>query len=106
MIWGKTMNDFDRKRLRKKYLELIKKNVRLLQGEENQIIRDNLINEISFLYGKYYEETDIAFTNNEGVISLNKFLGYIKMIDCDCNFSDNDLMRFTENALLESLVEV
>lgn len=95
------MNTFDRERLQKKYIEMICSKAISLTNIDNEILRNDTLCEISFLYGKYFEETELAFTGNEGLDCLNRFLHYLTIIRPDCNYPPKDIEQYIKNAMWE-----
>ena len=67
------MNKYDRKRLINRYLEVILSKITSLYDPDLKDIdsyKTQILLEISFMYGKLYEETPNSFTVEEGINSM------------------------------------
>lgn len=77
------MNKYDRKRLINRYLEVILSKAPALYDPDLKDIdsyKVQVMLEISFMYGKLYEETPNSFTVEEGINSMFAFLNWISSL--------------------------
>lgn len=75
------MNKYDRKRLINRYLEVILSKITSLYDPDLKDIdsyKTQILLEISFMYGKLYEETPNSFTVEEGINSMFNKVKIIK----------------------------
>ena len=78
------MNKYDRKRLINRYLEVILSKITSLYDADLKDInsyKTQILLEISFMYGKLYEETPNSFTVEEGINSMFSFLNWASSLD-------------------------
>ena len=77
------MNKYDRKRLINRYLEVILSKASALYDQDLKDIdsyKVQIMLEISFMYGKLYEETPNSFTVEEGINSMFAFINWISSL--------------------------
>ena len=78
------MNRYDRKRLINRYLEVILSKASALYDPdlcEIDSYKTQVLLEISFMYGKLYEETPNSFTVEEGINSMFLFLNWVSSLN-------------------------
>lgn len=92
------MNKYDRERLMKKYVGLITEKVLKLYDPDlagiDTVFFNNVL-EISFIFGKLYEESNNAFSSDEGIKDLFCFINVITSLE----------KRDIDEALIKNYIE-